>query len=165
MNAIVAVDLNWGIGCNGKLLNSIPEDMKFFKKKTSGNVVVMGRETFESLPGKKPLLNRINIVLSRNPAFNDDRLIVCRSVDETVKRLSEFDDKQIFIIGGEAVYKQFLPYCDTIYVTKIYNKKDADRFFPDIDHLKEWKKIDETEMKEHNKLEYKFLKYIKVSGD
>jgi len=163
MKAIVAVDLNWGIGCDGKLLQYIPEDMKFFKEKTIGNVVVMGRETFESFPGKNPLKDRVNIVLSRNELFKDDRLVICRSVEETLKELKKYDDDKIFIIGGETIYKQFLPYCNELYVTKVDNKQKADRFFPNIDILKEWQLVEESEEKEYNNIRYVFSRYINKS--
>ncbi|MDA3797636.1 MAG: dihydrofolate reductase [Kiritimatiellae bacterium] len=160
MKAIVAVDLNWGIGCEGKLLQFIPEDMKFFKEKTIGNVVVMGRETFDSLPGKNPLKERVNIVLTRNESFKDDRLVICHSVEETLKELEKYDNDKIFIIGGETIYKQFLPYCDELYVTKVQNKKKADKFFPNIDIMNEWKQVEESEEKEYNNIKYVFSRYI-----
>jgi len=160
MKAIVAVDLNWGIGCEGKLLQYIPEDMKFFKEKTIGNVVVMGRETFESFPGKNPLKDRINIVLSRNEFFKDHRLVICNSVEETLKKLKKYDNDKIFIIGGADIYKQFLPYCNELYVTKVQNKQKADRFFPNIDIMKEWQLVEESEEKEYNNIKYVFSKYI-----
>lgn len=163
MKAIVAVDLNWGIGCGGKLLQSIPEDMKFFKEKTIGNVVVMGRETFESLPGKKTLKDRVNIVLSRSESFNDDGLIVCNSIDETLKELQKYENDKIFIIGGETVYKQFLPYCNELYVTKIQNTYEADRFFPNIDIMSNWDLIKESEVKEYNNIRYVFSTYVNNS--
>ena len=100
MKAIVAVDLNWGIGCGGKLLQTIPEDMKFFKQKTSGKVVIMGRETFESLPGKSPLKDRINIVLSRSKSFCDDRITVCRSLEELFREIKKYHTDDVYLIGG-----------------------------------------------------------------
>lgn len=163
MKIIVAVDSNWGIGCNGKLLQHIPEDMKFFKEKTIGNVVVMGRETFESLPGKNPLKDRVNIVLSRDISFKDDRLIICNSIDETLKKLQNYENDKIFIIGGETIYKQFLPYCDELYVTKIYNEYKADKFFPNVDIMSNWKIIKESEVKEYNNVRYVFSIYINNS--
>lgn len=163
MKVIVAVDLNWGIGYGGKLLQSIPEDMKFFKEKTIGNVVVMGRETFESLPGKKALKDRVNIVLTRSKSFNGDRLIVCNSIDETLKELQKYENDKIFIIGGETVYKQFLPYCNELYVTKIQKTYEADRFFPNIDIMSNWDLIKESEVKEYNNIRYVFSTYINNS--
>ncbi len=161
MKAIVAVDLNWGIGCDGNLLQFIPEDMKFFKEKTIGNVVVMGRETFDSLPGKKPLSERVNIVLTRNESFKDERLVICHSVEETLKELEKYDNDKIFIIGGESIYKHFLPYCNELYITKVKNRKKADKFFPNIDIMKEWVLVEESEVKEHKDTKYIFTKYIR----
>ena len=163
MKAIVAVDLNWGIGCEGKLLQFIPEDMKLFKEKTIGNIIVMGRETFESLPGKNPLKDRVNIVLSRNKSFKDDRLVICDSVEATLKELEKYDSNKIFIIGGETIYKQFLPYCNELYITKVQNQQKADRFFPNIDIMKEWHQAEVSEEKKHNNIKYVFSKYINKS--
>lgn len=163
MKIIVAVDLNWGIGCDGKLLQHIPEDMKFFKEKTIGNVVVMGRETFESLPGKNPLKDRVNIVLSRDRSFKDDRLIICNSIEDTLKELQKYENNKVFIIGGETIYKQFLPYCDELYITKIQNEYKADRFFPNVDIMSDWELIKESEVKEYNNVRYVFSTYINNS--
>ena len=85
MKAILSADINWAIGCNGKLLARVPDDMKFFKSKTLGKVVVMGRKTYESLPNKSPLTNRINIVLTGDKSFKDERVIVLNSVAEGLK--------------------------------------------------------------------------------
>ena len=163
MKIIVAVDLNWGIGCDGQLLQHIPEDMKFFKEKTIGNVVVMGRETFESLPGKNPLKDRVNIVLSRDRSFKDDRLIICNSIEDTLKELQKYENSKVFIIGGETIYKQFLPYCDELYITKIQNEYKADRFFPNVDIMSDWELIKESEVKEYNNVRYVFSTYINNS--
>lgn len=163
MKIIVAVDLNWGIGCDGKLLQHIPEDMKFFKEKTIGNVVVMGRETFESLPGKNPLKDRVNIVLSRDRSFKDDRLIICNSIEDTLKELQKYENSKVFIIGGETIYKQFLPYCDELYITKIQNEYKADRFFSNVDIMSDWELIKESEVKEYNNVRYVFSTYINNS--
>ena len=161
MKIIVAVDSNWGIGCDGNLLQHIPEDMKFFKEKTIGNVVVMGRETFESLPGKNPLNDRVNIVLSRNNSFKDDRLTICKSIEETFKELEKYNNDEIFIIGGETIYKQFLPYCDELYITKIKNEHKADRFFPNVDIMENWELVEESEVKEYKDIKYIFSRYLK----
>ena len=162
MKAIVAVDLNWGIGYEGKLLQPIPEDMKFFKKKTLGNVVVMGRETFESLPGKSPLKDRVNIVLTRNQSFKDERLIICHSVNETLEILKQYDSDNVYIIGGEAIYNEFLQYCDEIFVTKIKAEYKADKYFPNIDKQEKWKKVNTSEVKEYEGINYTFNVYKKL---
>ena len=110
MKAIVAVDEAWGIGKDGKLLTHLPEDMKFFRTVTKGKVVVMGRKTLQSFPDAKPLKNRINIVLTSDDTMNGEGLIVCRSVDDALKQLKEYDSDDVYIIGGQSIYEQFLPY-------------------------------------------------------
>lgn len=163
MKAIVAVDLNWGIGCGGKLLQMIPGDMKFFKQKTLGKIVVMGRETFESLPGKAPLKDRINIVLSKNEFFKDDRIIICRSLNELFHEIGKYHSDDVFIIGGESVYTQILPYCTEVYVTKIQNAYPADKYFTNLDKEKTWELTSVSDSKEFNHIQYCFLKYINCS--
>lgn len=162
MKAIVAVDLNWGIGCKGKLLQSIPEDMKFFKETTLGNVVVMGRETFESLPGKSPLKDRVNIVLTRNKSFKDDRLVICNSVEETLAILKQYESDNVYIIGGEAIYNEFLPYCNEIFITKIQKKYEADKYFPNVDLDPSWVLESVSETKQHMDVQYTFNKYVRA---
>lgn len=159
MKAIVVVDLNWGIGCNGNLLQLIPEDMKFFKQMTLGKVVIMGRETFESLPGKTPLKDRINIVLSKNEFFNDDRIIIYRSLDELFHEIEKYNTDDVFVIGGESIYTQFLPYCTEAYVTKIQNTYVADKYFTNIDKEKTWELVSISDSKKYNDIQYNFLKY------
>ena len=162
MKAIVAVDSKWGIGCKGKLLHSIPEDMKFFKETTLGKVVVMGRQTFDSIPGKSPLKDRVNIVLTRNKAFDDSRLIICHSVEETLEELKKYNSDDIYIIGGADIYNEFLPYCNELLITKIQKEYDADKFFPDIDKLNEWKIDYVSEIKEYNGIHFTFNTYKRV---
>ena len=160
MKAIVAVDLNWGIGLKGQLLENIPEDMKFFRAKTLDTVVVMGRETLESFPGKQPLKNRVNIVLSRSMT-NADNLVVCDSIEQLIESLKGYADKEVFVIGGQSVYTQLLPYCDTVYVTKINNTHEADRYFPNLDEMEEWVVAEESEVKSYNDTEFKFVTYVR----
>ena len=108
MNLIAAVDKNWAIGYQNKLLTSIPEDMKFFRQTTTGKVVVMGRKTLESFPGKKPLKNRTNIVLTKNPSYQAEGAIVVHNEDELWEELKKYDSEDIFVIGGESIYRQLL---------------------------------------------------------
>jgi dihydrofolate reductase len=133
LKAIVAVDSKWGIGFQGNLLEKIPEDMRYFRKLTTGKVIVMGRKTFESLPGKEPLKDRENIVLSRNKDFFDGRITICSSTGELFKKLEKYDSNDIFIIGGGQIYSLLLPYCTEAFVTKIDKPHNADTFFPDLD--------------------------------
>ena len=101
MNIIVAVDKNWAIGCNNKLLVSIPSDMKFFRETTTGNVVVMGRKTLESFPNGMPLKNRTNIVLTGNRDYQVKGAIVVHSMEELLEELKKYNSEQIYVIGGD----------------------------------------------------------------
>lgn len=160
MKAIVAVDLNWGIGYKGHLLQQIPEDLKFFKRMTLGKVVIMGRDTFESLPGKKPLKDRINIVLSKNESFTNENVIICRSLYELFNMLTKYPTEDVFVIGGETIYSQLLPFCTEAYVTKIQNTYDADKYFINLDELETWKLESKSDLRVYKDIQYKFIKYV-----
>ncbi len=160
MQAIVAVDLNWGIGCGGKLLDLIPADMKFFKETTLGKVVVMGRATFESLPNQAPLKGRTNIVLTSTGEFGDKDVIICRSLDELFKELAQYPSEDVFVIGGEQVYRELLPYCSEALVTKLENTYVADKHFINLDQEEAWILEDKGESQSHNGVYYRFMKYL-----
>lgn len=156
MNLIVSVDKNWGIGKNNKLLFSLKGDMEFFKEKTMGKAVIMGRKTLDSLPDGKPLKNRINIVLTRDTSFKCDGVVVCHSVDGVLEKIRAYPDA--FVIGGGEIYKLLLPYCDTAYVTKIPQSADAEVFMVNLDEREDWKMIKSTGYSEYNLCEYKKIK-------
>ena len=162
MNLIVAVDKNWAIGLKNKLLVSIPEDMKFFRTETAGKVVVMGRKTLESFPGGMPLKNRTNIVLTGNRDYAVKGALVLHTVEEVLKELERYPSQEVYIIGGESIYRQFLPYCDTAHVTKIDYAYEADTYFPNLDEIPEWKVTASSGEKTYYDLEFEFLKYEKV---
>ena len=143
MNIIVAVDQSWAIGYQGDLLVHIPEDMKYFKKMTIGHPVIMGRKTFESLPNKKPLKDRINIVLTKDENFYADDICICKNIEEVLD-LSSI--KEAFVIGGEQIYNLFLPYCEKAFVTKIYKNFTADKYFPNLDEMEGWEILDKSEI-------------------
>lgn len=159
MNIIVAVDSHWGIGYNNKLLVSIPSDMKFFRETTTGKVVVMGRKTLESFPNGLPLKNRTNIVLTKNRDYKVKGAVVLHSPEEVLEELKKYDDEDIFIIGGESIYRLFLPYCSVAHVTKIDHTYQADAFFPDLDEMQDWEITADSEEQTYFDLEYRFLKY------
>ena len=160
MKAIVAVDLNWGIGCGGNLLQRIPADMKFFKQMTLGKVVIMGRGTFESLPGQEPLKDRINIVLSKSESFINEKVTICRSLDELFQQLKKYNSDDVFVIGGQSVYTQLLAYCTEVYVTKIQSKYVADKYIINLDKEEVWELACTGDSQSHNNIEYSFLKYV-----
>ena len=162
MNLIVAVDKIWAIGLSNKLLVSIPADMKFFRETTSGKVVAMGRKTLESFPGGQPLKNRTNIVLTKDLNYKVKDAVVVGTLEEMVEELKKYPSEDIYVIGGESVYRQLLPYCDTAYVTKIDHIYEADTFFPNLDEMKDWKMTGVTEEQTYFDLEYVFAKYERV---
>lgn len=162
MNLIVAVDKNWAIGNKNHLLVSIPADMKFFRETTTGQVVVMGRKTLESFPGGQPLKKRTNIVLTKDKNYKVKDAVVVNDIDSLLKELQNYPDESIYVIGGESVYRQMLPYCTDAYVTKIDHTYQADTFFPDLDQDEEWKLEGETEEQTYFDLEYVFAKYKRV---
>lgn len=159
MNMIVAVDKNWAIGCDNKLLVSIPADMKFFRETTSGHVVVMGRKTLETFPNGLPLKNRTNIVLTANKDYNGKGAIVVHSMDELMEELKKYDSDDIYVVGGGKIYEQMLPYCDTVHVTKIDHAYEADTWFPNLDEDEAWEVTADSEEQTYFDLEYCFLKY------
>ncbi|WP_235334086.1 dihydrofolate reductase [Pelosinus fermentans] len=159
MKLIVAVDEQWGIGCNGQLLVTIPADMQHFKEKTKGKVVVMGRGTFESLPGQKPLQGRINVVLTKNIKIHWEGVTLCHSLLQLFSSLSLYHSEDIFIIGGESVYRQCLPYCSEAYITKISKVHHADTCFPNLDKQSEWQCIEESSVQSYKDITYRFATY------
>ena len=139
MNLIVAVDENWGIGNKNELLIRIPADMKMFRQETTGKVVVLGRKTLETFPGGQPLKNRTNIILSTQKDYQVKDAIVVSSVEKLMEELKNYNSDDIYIIGGESIYRQMLPYCTTAHVTKIERSYEADAFFPNLDQDENWK--------------------------
>lgn len=158
MNLILAADENWAIGNKGDLLCHLSGDLKYFKKTTTGNTVIMGRKTLESLPGKKGLPGRKNVVLTTDENFSADGVdTICHSIEELMQVLK--DDDNAFVIGGAKVYEQLLPLCDTCYITKIYGKFPADAYFVNMDEMKEFKVTWQDELMEDNGITYRFMKY------
>lgn len=158
MQAIVAVSRSWGIGKGGDLLFRLPSDLRRFKAMTTGHTVIMGRKTLDSLPGGKGLPHRRNLVLSRQSDFAPDRAEVIHSVEDILKTAED----DAFVIGGQQVYEQLLPYCARVYVTKVLADPEADAFFPDLDKLPEWKVASAGEMLTENGLSFQYVEYIRI---
>ena len=169
ISAIVAVDKDWGIGYNGELLEHIPEDLQWFKQKTLGKVVIMGRKTQESLP-RKFLPGRQNVVLTHaaKDSYTKDCILFCnmeyllRQASYILQKLNPEDEW--FIIGGGSIYEQLLPLCDRVYVTKLDKRHiNIDTYFPNLDISAEWKCINKTESLESSVgIAYSFLTYERV---
>ena len=161
MKLIVAVDKNWAIGNKGRLLVSSPQDQKRCRDMTLSKVVVMGRKTLESLPGGQPLYGRTNIVLSGDPEYRVKGAKVCHSMEEVFAELSGYPPEDVCIIGGESIYRQFLPYCGEAQVTWIDFSYEADTHFPDLDASGEWEMTDESGEQTYFDLCYTYRTYKK----
>ena len=160
MEAIVAVDNNWGIGRSGQLLASIRGDLKRFKEMTTGNAILVGRKTLESFPGGKPLPNRINIVLTANPDYQADGCVICHSKEEVLDCAASLEEEglTVFVCGGAAIYQLFLEDCSLFHVTKIDATFEADTFFPNLDVLG-YSCVPVSEEMEEDGLRFRFVEY------
>ncbi|MBR0091032.1 MAG: dihydrofolate reductase [Lachnospiraceae bacterium] len=145
MQAIVAADANWGIGRDGTLLVRIPADMKRFREMTTGKVVVLGRKTLQTFPQGRPLPDRDNIILSRNPDFRVKGAAVVHDLSELQKLLADVPQDDVFCIGGAQIYELLLPQCDVCHVTRLERSYHADAFFPDLDRDPAWELAEESE--------------------
>lgn len=159
MNIIVAADENWAIGYRNELLIRIPADMKMFRQETTGKVVVLGRKTLETFPGGKPLKDRVNIILSTKKEMQVPDAIVVHSIDELLEELQKYVQEDIYVIGGETVYRQMLKYCTTAHVTRIDRSFEADTFFPNLDQDEEWEITAQSEEQTYFDTTYHFVRY------
>jgi dihydrofolate reductase len=159
MNLIVAADNKWGIGRDGGLLASIPTDMKYFKEHTMGKVVVMGRKTLESMPGRRGLPKRTNYVLTTDPGYEAERCIIVNSEDELWEELSQYDPGDVFLIGGATLYNRFYRMCDKLYVTKLDADLNADTFITCFDDDPDYEVVSESEPVTENGITFRFVVY------
>lgn len=159
MKLILAADRNWAIGYEGGLLCHISGDLKYFKERTKGKTVVMGRPTLESLPGGRPLPNRDNIVLTTRRDYTPEGVFVAHSEEELDSLLAKYDPEDVFCIGGGKVYRDFLGKCDTCYITKIDGEFPADTWFVNLDEMAEFEVVWKSEPREENGIRYQFFEY------
>lgn len=162
MNILVAVDRHWAIGNKGQLLVTIPQDQKMFREETMGKVLVMGRKTLESFPGGQPLYGRTNIVLTADQDYRANGAIICHSIEAVFQELERYPSGDVFIIGGQSIYEQFLPYCDVAHVTSLDFAFSADTYFPNLDEAPEWEVVAESEEHTYFDLCYQFKMYKKI---
>ena len=158
IRAIVHADKEWGIGKNNDMMFSLPKDMKFFRETTMGHTVVMGGNTLRSFPNGKPLKNRTNIVLSRGQVRDD--CIIVPNFDELKKAILERKNEEIYVIGGGVIYKELLPYCDEVLVTKVDAIGGAEVFFPNLDADKNFTCVYESDPIDDNGLTIRFTTYL-----
>lgn len=160
MKAIVAVDSNWAIGNKGQLLVSIPADQKDnFRRRTSGNTIVYGRKTLETFPQKIVLPNRRNIILSTRPDYTVKNAEVAHNRDELMDLIKNENSDDVYIIGGETVYKQFIDDCDTAIVTFIDKVYEADAYFPNLDKNPNWELVEESDEQVYFDITYTYRIY------
>ena len=161
--AIVAVDKDWGIGYQGQLLEHLPADMKYFKELTTNHVVVMGRRTWDSLPNK-PLKDRLNLVITSGERQYGEMTCFIGMAEAMARLAHVDDDEEWFIIGGGTIYKELLPICDRVYVTKIEKyHKNIDTYFPNLDKDSNWEVSTCTELRDYKDIPYAFLTYDRIS--
>lgn len=160
MKLIAAVSADWGIGINNGLLFNIPSDMKYFREKTTGKTVILGRKNLESFPGGKPLKNRKNIILTRNKDFACEGAVICGSAEELFASGEDLSDA--YVIGGGEIYRMLLPYCDTCYITKVAASVPCDRYMVNLDELAEWKLAEKSFEQEDNGYKITFCTYKRV---
>ncbi|MFC4769677.1 dihydrofolate reductase [Effusibacillus consociatus] len=156
ISMIVAMDSKRGIGKNNQLLWHIPEDLRYFKKVTTGKTVVMGRKTYESIG--QPLPNRINIVLTKDMNFKPDGCLVFHSIEDLLS--SKYAEEELFIVGGAEIYKLLLPMANKLYITRVEGNFDADTYFPEFDSHG-WELVSTTDqaVDSNNPYEYRFEVY------
>jgi len=162
ISIIVSVSENWVIGNNNKLLWKLSDDLKRFKKLTTGHPIIMGQKTFESLQ-KGALSGRTNIVLTDDPDFKSPDVISAYNIDDSLlkaeycqsSRWGNWRNNEVFIIGGGSIYRQFLKfeYVDTIYLTKVHINIEGDTTFPELNSEK-WELVSEEFKEKDNKNEY-----------
>ncbi len=159
MHLIVAVDKNWAIGYQNKLLVSIPADMRYFRDETTNKVVIMGKNTLESFPGGRPLKNRVNVVIALEKDYKVKDTIVVYSIEEALEATKRYKSEDIYVIGGASIYRQMLPYCDVAHITKIDYEYLADTYFPNLDEMEDWVLADESDEQTYYDLPYTFCRY------
>lgn len=161
MKLIAAVDQNWGLGREGRLLFRISPDLKRFKELTTGNIIVTGRKTLATHPGGKPLANRENIVFTRDETLEVTGAHMCRSLEELSGLLSlpSFAGKEVFVTGGAEIYALLLPYCEAALITRVEAEVGADRFLPRLDALPGWTLEERSPKMEFEGLHFSYETY------
>lgn len=159
MNLIVNVTQNWGIGFEDKLLVSLRADLERFARLTTGKTLILGRRTLATFPGGRPLKNRTNLILSASPGYAVEGAAVVRSLEALLQAIKTLPPEDVWVAGGESVYRQLLPYCRAAFVTRVSVTPPADRFFPDLDRLEQWTLVQASPMMEENGSRFQYLEY------
>ena len=161
MNAIVAVDANWGIGRGNELLFTLRGDLKRFREITTGGTILLGRKTLETFPGGRPLPKRRNVVLTKSTHLELEGATVVHTIDELLDSVKDEDPDSVFVVGGGTVYTALLPYCKRVYMTRVdATAGEPDTYFPNLDKLPGWEVEKEEPPIEENGITYRFVDYI-----
>ncbi len=160
MDCIVNVTENWGIGLGGRLLVSISADLRRFRSLTTGKVVILGRKTLATFPGGRPLKDRVNLVLSTDPALTIPGAAVAHSLDELFALCRPYPSDDLCVIGGASVYDLLLPYCRRALITRTLLTPEADRFFPNLDDAPNWHLEKTSEIFEENGISFQYQDYV-----
>ncbi|MDY3280843.1 dihydrofolate reductase [Dysosmobacter sp.] len=161
MNAIVAVDANWGIGRGNELLFTLRGDLKRFREITTGGTILLGRKTLETFPGGRPLPKRRNVVLTKSTHLELEGATVVHTIDELLDSVKDEDPNSVFVVGGGTVYTALLPYCKRVYMTRVdATAGEPDTYFPNLDKLPGWEVEKEEPPIEENGITYRFVDYI-----
>ena len=156
MKIILAVDQNWGIGKDNEMLFHLKKDLKHFRDLTIGNIVIMGRSTYESIG--KALANRDNLVLTRNKDYKLDDALIFNNIDDLLAYLNG-KSKEVFVIGGSQIVDLLLPYCDEAIITKIFDQRPADTYLHNFDLDNDFEITNESEIFEENEIKFKYVTY------
>ena len=161
MEAIVAVFSDWGIGSEGTQQLVLKADRAHFRELTAGAAVIVGRRTLADFPGGRPLKGRNNIVVTRQNLLIEGAE-VAHSTEEALALAAKYP--RTLVIGGASVYRQFLPFADTVHLTQIDRAPRSDSFFEDLDASKDWRAAEVGDWQEENGVRYRFATYRRVDG-
>ncbi len=159
MNIVVTVDENWAIGGGDGLLVQIPADRRNLQRLTAGSIVVMGRKTFQDMQQGAPMYGVSTIVLSENASYSAKGAKTVHSKEELFAALNGDKDKEVYVLGGESIYRLLLAHCDTAYVTMVEKAYAATRYFENLDESGEWKLTEESDEQTYFDITYYFRKY------
>ncbi len=159
MNIIVAVDKNWGIGYQNKMLYNFKKDKEFFGEMTTNKVLVVGRITLEELLNNNPPKRRINICLTSKKNYKKEGAYIVNTLDELFEKLSFYNSDNVYVIGGESIYSQLLPYANVCYVIKVDDESECDAYFENLDKNKNWRVTKNTNPYFENNKVFYFCKY------
>lgn len=162
MNLLVTADENWAIGKGSQVSIRIPRGQKLFMEETAGKVIVMGRKTFQTIYQGLAVQGRINIVLSENRTLQIKGVTVVHSVAELLEEIAQYPTEDVYVVGGESIYRQLLPYCTVAHVTKLDHAYAADKYIENLDKSSQWKLTADSDEQTYFDIAYEFRKYEKV---